>query len=156
MFVVVAGVTPDATSMTQWQNESILSPLAIPRPVFYITSVPIKPEILEAFENQYPGRDYVISISCPEFTCVCPRSGQPDFAVIKIDYVPDKKCLELKALKFYIQSFRDVGIFHENAVNRILEDLVKVCSPRKMTVVGDFNPRGNIHTVVTASYPDKF
>jgi len=117
--------------------------------------MPIKPEILEAFENQYPGRDYTISISCPEFTCVCPRSGLPDFAVIKIDYIPDKKCIELKTLKFYIQSYRDVGIFHENAVNRILEDLVKVSSPRKMTVVGDFNPRGNIHTVVTASYPDK-
>ena len=110
---------------------------------------------LETFENQFPDRDYQIEIVAPEFTSVCPKTGQPDFGTMTIVYTPDKKCIELKTLKFYIQSYRDVGIFHENAVNKILEDLVKVSAPRKMTVVGDFNPRGNIHTVVTASYPDK-
>lgn len=92
-------------------------------------------------------------MDCPEFTCVCPRTGQPDFATIKIRYVPDKLCIELKALKLYLWSFRDRGTFHEAVVNKILDDLVAACRPRKMTVVGDFNIRGGIHTTVTASHP---
>jgi 7-cyano-7-deazaguanine reductase len=91
-------------------------------------------------------------MECPEFTCVCPRTGQPDFATIKIKYVPDKLCIELKALKLYLWSFRDQGTFHEAVVNKILDDLVAACRPRKMTVVGDFNIRGGIHTTVTASH----
>jgi 7-cyano-7-deazaguanine reductase len=107
---------------------------------------------LETFLNPNPDRDYEISFDCPEFTCLCPRTGQPDFATIRIRYVPDRLCVELKSLKLYLWSFRDEGHFHEAITNRILEDLVKVARPRRMTVVGDFNVRGGIHTVVTASY----
>lgn len=110
---------------------------------------------LETFVNPNPGRDYTIDISCPEFTCVCPKTGQPDFATIKISYVPDEKCLELKALKLYFWSFREEGAFHEAVTNRILDDLVDACQPRRMTIVGDFNVRGGLHTVVTAQYEAK-
>ncbi len=109
-------------------------------------------KILETFDNDYPERDYEISISCPEFTAVCPKTGQPDFATIHIKYVPDKLCLELKSLKLYMFSYRDVGEFHEHVTNKILDDIVEVCSPRKAEVVGDFNVRGGIKTVVTAKY----
>ena len=108
---------------------------------------------LETFSNPRPQRDYEIHMECPEFTCVCPRTGQPDFATIKIKYIPDKLCIELKALKLYLWSFRDQGTFHEAVVNRILDDLVAACRPRQMTVIGDFNIRGGIHTTVTASHP---
>jgi 7-cyano-7-deazaguanine reductase len=108
---------------------------------------------LETFANPRRGRDYEISMECPEFTCVCPRTGQPDFATIRIRYVPDQLCLELKSLKLYLWSFRNEGAFHEDVINRILDDLVKACQPRKMTVIGDFNVRGGIHTVITAEYP---
>lgn len=107
---------------------------------------------LDTFDNPNPGRDYTIEISCPEFTCVCPKTGQPDFATIKISYVPDQKCLELKALKLYFWSFREEGTFHEAVTNRILDDLVAACKPRRMTIVGDFNVRGGLHTIVTADY----
>ena len=107
---------------------------------------------LETFSNPRPQRDYEIHMECPEFTCVCPRTGQPDFATIKIKYIPDKLCIELKALKLYLWSFRDQGTFHEAVVNRILDDLVAACRPRQMTVIGDFNIRGGIHTTVTASH----
>ena len=107
---------------------------------------------LETFDNPYPERDYTIEISCPEFTCVCPKTGQPDFADIKISYVPDLQCLELKSLKVYFWSFRNEGTFHEAVTNRILEDLVAACQPRRLTVIGDFNVRGGLHTVVTAEY----
>ncbi|HEY3379201.1 MAG TPA: preQ(1) synthase [Armatimonadota bacterium] len=107
---------------------------------------------LETFENANPGRDYTIEISCPEFTCVCPKTGQPDFATIRISYVPEALCLELKALKLYFWSFRDEGTFHEAVTNRILDDLVAACRPRRMTVTGDFNVRGGLHTVVTVQY----
>lgn len=107
---------------------------------------------LETFPNPNPERDYIIDITCPEFTCLCPRTGQPDFAVIRINYVPGDLCLELKSLKLYFWSFRDEGAFHEAVINRILDDLVAACRPRKMTVTGDFNVRGGLHTVVTASY----
>lgn len=108
---------------------------------------------LETFANPKAGRDYTIEFTCPEFTCVCPRTGQPDFATLRISYVPDETCVELKSLKLYLWSFRDEGHFHEEVTNRILDDLVRATRPRRMTVVGDFNVRGGIHTVVTAEYP---
>ena len=107
---------------------------------------------LETFANPRPERDYEIDLECPEFTCVCPLTGQPDFATIRIRYVPDGQCIELKSLKFYLWSFRGEGAFHEDVINRILDDLVRACRPRSMTVVGDFNVRGGIHTVVTATH----
>ncbi|MFQ5541490.1 MAG: preQ(1) synthase [Candidatus Binatia bacterium] len=107
---------------------------------------------LETFANPRPGRDYEIFLECPEFTCVCPRTGQPDFATIRIRYVPDILCLELKSVKLYLWSFREEGGFHEEVINRILDDLVGACHPKSMTVVGDFNVRGGIHTVVTAEH----
>ena len=107
---------------------------------------------LETFANPRPDRDYEINLDCPEFTCVCPRTGQPDFATIRIQYVPDSLCIELKSLKLYLWSYRNEGAFHEDVTNRILDDLVQACRPRSMSVVGDFNVRGGIHTVVTASY----
>jgi 7-cyano-7-deazaguanine reductase len=107
---------------------------------------------LESFKNPNPERDYEISFDCPEFTCLCPRTGQPDFATIRITYVPDRLCLELKSLKLYLWSYRDQGAFHEAVTNKILDDLVALLAPRRMTVVGDFYVRGGIHTVVTASH----
>ena len=108
---------------------------------------------LETFPNPTPGRDYTIEFTCPEFTCLCPRTGQPDFATFRIRYVPDRLCVELKSLKLYLWSFREEGHFHEAVTNRILDDLVAAAAPRHMTVVGDFMVRGGIHTVVTAEYP---
>ncbi len=115
--------------------------------------MPTRPsKSLETFPNPNPDREYEISFECPEFTCLCPRTGQPDFATVRIRYVPDKRCIELKSLKLYLWSFRDEGHFHEAVTNRILNDLVKATRPRRMTVVGDFYVRGGIHTVVTAAY----
>lgn len=108
---------------------------------------------LEIFPNPKTERDYEIRFECPEFTCLCPRTGQPDFASLTVTYVPDRLCLELKSVKLYLWSYRDVGIFHEEVVNRVLDDLVAACSPRSMKIVGDFFIRGGIHTVVTAAYP---
>lgn len=107
---------------------------------------------LEVVPNPKPERDYVIQIACAEFTCVCPRTGQPDFATIRLEYVPDQLILELKSIKLYLWSYRDVGTFHEAVTNQILDDFVAACAPRRMTVTGDFNVRGGIHTVVTARY----
>jgi 7-cyano-7-deazaguanine reductase len=107
---------------------------------------------LETFPNPRPERDYEINMECPEFTCLCPRTGQPDFATIRITYVPDKLCVELKSLKLYIWSYRDEGAFHEAVINKILDDLVQACQPRKMTIVGDFNVRGGIHTTIKVEY----
>ena len=109
---------------------------------------------LETFENPKPQRDYVIEFDCPEFTCVCPRTGQPDFAHITIRYVPDLLCVELKSLKLYLWSFREEGHFHEAVINRVLDDLVEALKPREMRIEGDFNVRGGIHTTVTAQYPE--
>lgn len=109
-------------------------------------------EILETFENQYPGREYEIDISCPEFTCICPKTGQPDFATINLKYVPDKLCIELKSLKLYMFSYRDEGAFHEHVTNKILDHIVEVCSPIRAQVTGDFNVRGGIKTIVRANY----
>jgi|SRR6516225_1233002 7-cyano-7-deazaguanine reductase len=115
--------------------------------------VPSKPtRSLETFPNPAPEREYTIEFTCPEFTCLCPRTGQPDFATIRIAYVPAKTCVELKSLKLYLWSFRDEGHFHEAVTNRILDDLVRAVRPQRMTVVGDFLIRGGIHTVVTATH----
>jgi 7-cyano-7-deazaguanine reductase len=107
---------------------------------------------LATFPNPKPERDYEISFECPEFTCVCPMTGQPDFATLRIAYVPDRRCVELKSLKLYLWSFRNEGHFHEAVTNRILDDLVRVLRPRRMRVVGDFQVRGGIHSVVTATH----
>jgi 7-cyano-7-deazaguanine reductase len=107
---------------------------------------------LETFPNPRPERDYEIAISCPEFTSLCPKTGLPDFGEIRISYVPGDRCIELKALKYYIIGFRDRGIFYEAVTNQILDDLVAACRPRRMTVVGDFSVRGGIKTVITVSY----
>ncbi|NNE44811.1 MAG: NADPH-dependent 7-cyano-7-deazaguanine reductase QueF [Gemmatimonadetes bacterium] len=114
-----------------------------------------KPEAepIETFPNPNPERDYTIDISAPEWTALCPITGQPDFATINITYVPDEKCLELKSFKLYIHSFRNRGVFHEAVTNEILDHLVASCAPRKMKVVGDFRVRGGVKTVVTAEYP---
>ena len=110
------------------------------------------PGTLETFPNPRPGRDYEIAIRCPEFTSVCPKTGLPDFGEIRIAYVPDTLCIELKALKYYMIEFRNRGIFYEAVTNQILDDLVDTCHPRRMTVVGDFSVRGGISTTVTATY----
>jgi 7-cyano-7-deazaguanine reductase len=107
---------------------------------------------LESFPNQFPQRDYEIEIVCPEFTAVCPKTGQPDFGTITITYVPDAQCVELKSLKLYLQEYRQRGIFYEHAVNTILDDLVVACRPRQMTVVGAFSPRGGISSRITARF----
>jgi 7-cyano-7-deazaguanine reductase len=107
---------------------------------------------LESFPNPRPERDYEIQISCPEFTSLCPKTGLPDFGEIRITYVPDAACVELKSLKYYIIEFRNRGIFYENVTNQILDDLVALLKPRRMTVVGDFSVRGGIKTTVTAEY----
>ena len=112
----------------------------------------LKTPAIETWENQYSDRDYTIEITNLEFTTVCPKTGLPDFATITITYVPDKHCVELKSLKEYFLSYRDVGIFHEHIVNKVLDDFVKTCQPRTVEVVGDFNIRGGMKTVVQASY----
>lgn len=108
---------------------------------------------LDTFPNPAPERDFEVRFECPEFTCLCPKTGQPDFATIRIRYVPDRLCVELKSLKLYLWSYRGEGAFHEAVTNRILTDLVAVTQPRRMTVEGDFWVRGGIKTVVEASHP---
>lgn len=116
-------------------------------------AMPTKPsKTIDVFPNPYPQRDYEIRFECPEFTCLCPKTGQPDFATIRILYVPDKLCVELKSLKLYLWSFRGEGAFHEAVTNGILDDLVKAVSPRFMEIEGDFYVRGGIHTVVKAQH----
>ena len=107
---------------------------------------------LETFANPHPGRDYTVRIRIPEFTCLCPKTGQPDFATLQLEYVPDRRCLELKALKLYIWSFRDQGAFHEDVTNQILDKLVSVCEPRFMRLTAEFNVRGGIYTTVVAEH----
>lgn len=107
---------------------------------------------LSTFANPRPGRDYVVQFDCPEFTCVCPLTGQPDFAAISIEYTPAELCVELKSLKLYLWSFRDEGHFHEDVTNRILDDLVAAIAPKRMTVTGRFNVRGGIATTVVAQH----
>jgi len=107
---------------------------------------------LETFENPNQDRDYTIRIRIPEFTCLCPKTGQPDFATINIDYVPEESCIELKALKMYIWSFRDEGAFHEKVTNQMLSDFVAACDPRFMRVTAEFNVRGGVYTNVVAEH----
>ena len=107
---------------------------------------------IETFANPRPTRPYVIRHVAPEFTSVCPKTGQPDFGTIEIEYVAGRLCIELKSLKLYLQSYRQRGVFYEDLVNRILDDLVAACRPRRMTVTGRFTPRGGIHSVITAEY----
>jgi 7-cyano-7-deazaguanine reductase len=107
---------------------------------------------LETFENPNPARDYSIRITMPEFTCLCPKTGQPDFATLKLEYVPEASCVELKSLKLYIWSFRDQGAFHEAVTNEILADLVNACSPRFMRLTAEFYVRGGIYTTVVAEH----
>ena len=111
-------------------------------------------KILETFPNPEPDRDYTVDLVCPEFTCLCPKTGQPDFATFEISYVPDRTCVELKSLKLYLWSVRDEGHFHEAVTNRVLDDLVEALQPRRMSIEGDFRIRGGIHTTVTASYEE--
>ena len=112
----------------------------------------LDPPPLEVWPNQYPDREYEIVITAPEFTCVCPRTGLPDFAEIRVSYVPGAHCLELKAFKYYLNAFRNVGIFHENVVNRIRDDIIRAAAPRRLSVVGDFRVRGGLLTSVRADY----
>lgn len=108
--------------------------------------------ILETFDNPYPGRDYVIDTVCPEFTSLCPKTGQPDFGTLTISYIPDRRCFELKSLKLYLQQYRNHGAFYEAVTNAILDDLVAATSPRWMQIVGAFTPRGGIRTTVTVEH----
>ena len=110
---------------------------------------------IETFPNPNPGRDYEIRFDCPEFTCLCPLTGQPDFAAIRIEYVPDTLCVELKSLKLYLWSFRDQGAFHEAVTNAIADHLIATLAPRRLTVTGTFNVRGGIATVVVVRHPDR-
>jgi 7-cyano-7-deazaguanine reductase len=121
---------------------------ASPDKIFFMATHPT----LETFPNPRPERDFEIAIDCPEFTSMCPKTGLPDFGAIRIRYVPDRTCLELKALKYYLLDYRNQGIFYEAATNRILDDLVAACQPRRMTVIGDFTARGGITTKITAEY----
>ena len=109
-------------------------------------------DVLDTFPYEYPGRDVVINIDTDEFTAVCPFSGLPDFAKITVNYIPNKLCLELRSLKYYLLSYRNVGIYQEHAVNRILEDLAKCCKPKWMQVVADYKIRGGVHTVATVEW----
>ena len=111
-----------------------------------------KRKLLETFENEYKDRDYVIEHTAPEFTSVCPKTGQPDFATIILEYIPNKLCVELKSYKIYLTSFRNDGIFYESVTNKILDDLVAVCKPRYMKITADFNARGGITSVVEVEY----
>ncbi|MGH7442522.1 MAG: preQ(1) synthase [bacterium] len=105
---------------------------------------------LEVVDNHYANREYLVHFEVPEFTCVCPKTGQPDFAIVTIDYVPAKKLVELKSLKLHLQGYRNVGVFHEHVANRVLDDLVAAVKPRRARLIADFHVRGGIHTVVTA------
>jgi len=111
-----------------------------------------KIKLLEVFENKYPDRDYSIIHTAPEFTSLCPKTGQPDFAKITVDYIPDKLCVELKSLKFYLNSYRNDGIFFESVTNQILDDLVEVTNPRYMLITAEFNTRGGISSIIEAEY----
>jgi 7-cyano-7-deazaguanine reductase len=114
-----------------------------------------KIKLLEVFKNQYTNRNYKVTHIAPEFTSLCPKTGQPDFGKITIEYIPDKFCVELKSLKIYLNSYRNDGIFYESVTNKILDDLVKACKPRFMKVTAEFNVRGGISSVVTAEFKKK-
>jgi 7-cyano-7-deazaguanine reductase len=115
----------------------------------------LKTPKIEVWENQYPDKVYTVSIDIPEFTCICPKTGLPDFATIKIEYSPVKFCIELKSLKMYTIFFRNVGVFHEHFINKFMEDFVRICKPRWVKITGVFNPRGGITTTVIREYKAK-
>ena len=112
----------------------------------------LKAPRIDTWKNKYPDREYTVHIETSEFTCICPKTGLPDFAVIRIEYVPDKRCVELKSFKMYLTSYRNVGIFHEHAVNKIFDDFLKYCKPRSAKITGEFNLRGGIKTTVTREF----
>ncbi len=112
----------------------------------------LKTPSIDVWKNQYSDKVYTISLDIPEFTCICPKTGLPDFAEIKVDYSPEKYCIELKSLKMYTIFYRDIGIFHEHLINKMLDDMVAACNPRWMKIEGVFNPRGGIQTSVTREY----
>ena len=107
---------------------------------------------LDTWRNKYPDKDYIIKIETSEFTCICPKTGLPDFATITIEYKPDKLCIELKSFKLYLGFFRNIGIFHEHVINKILDDFARACKPRWLKITGEFNPRGGIKTTVIREY----
>jgi 7-cyano-7-deazaguanine reductase len=111
--------------------------------------------VIDAFDNQFPGRDYEIEFTAQEFTSMCPMTGQPDFGTIYITYTPATRCIELRSFKFYLQTYRNRGIFYENVVNTILDDIVAAIEPRALAVTGEFNSRGGIAARITATYPDE-
>ncbi len=115
----------------------------------------LKTPSIEAWENKYKDKSYTVYLEIPEFTCICPKTGLPDFAVIKIEYIPHRFCIELKSLKEYIVFYRNIGVFHEHVVNKILEDFVKACLPSYASITGEFNMRGGIKTMVRAEYKKK-
>ena len=115
----------------------------------------LKTPIIEVWQNQYQDKIYTINLDIPEFTCICPKTGLPDFAIIHLEYSPDKFCVELKSFKMYTISFRNVGIFHEHLINKMLEDFVSSVKPRSAKIIGTFNPRGGITTTVSAEYKIK-
>ena len=115
----------------------------------------LKAPVIETWRNQYPDRRYIIRIDVPEFTCICPKTRLPDFAAITIRYIPDRLCIELKSFKYYTIFYRDIGIFNEHVVNKMLDDLVRACKPRWMEIVGEFNARGGIKTTVSAEYGER-
>ena len=132
---------------------SIPASLVMARRISCFAAMSTKPsKALETFPNPKPERDYVIRFDCPEFTCLCPKTGQPDFATIRVEYVPDALCVELKSWKLYLWSYRDEGAFHEAVTNKILDDLVKAVSPRRARVEGAFNVRGGITTTIVAEF----
>ncbi len=112
----------------------------------------MKTPSIETWKNEYSDKDYTIEVTTPEFTAICPKTGLPDFGTIQINYIPDEQCVELKSLKEYFLFYRDVGIFHEHVVNKILVDFVAACNPRRVEIVGDFHVRGGIKTVIRANY----
>ncbi len=140
-------------SGTQFSEASSSAlPSTVPTDGKLYGEIAIEENKLERFENRTQVRRYTIEFTCPEFTCVCPRSGFPDFATIRIKYVPYQYCVELKSLKLYINSFRNMKVFHEDVTNNIIQDLIDLLDPWEIEVVGDFTVRGNIHTVVTANH----
>ena len=109
-------------------------------------------DILDLFDNPYPNRDYLITHICPEFTSLCPKTGQPDYGTLTFEYIADKKCVELKSLKFYLQAYRNEGIFYESVTNKILDDMVAALNPRYMKLTAEFTPRGGIHSTIVAEH----
>lgn len=148
--IVIYYVCNSSLCLHEKELLTMFKPLDRPRDVQPMESVDAK--VLETFEYEYPGSDCELHLETDEFTAVCPWSGLPDFGTIKIDYIPDKLCIELRSLKYYLLLYRDVGIYQEHVVNRILKDLVGCCHPKRMKVTADYKIRGGIHTVANVEY----